>query len=83
MHVAKGATIRQYGKNVELVGEQFEVEKEELEDSPYMEDDNSQEGLQRSYPNEDLPPLIDLKDDMPPLIDLGPMGEAQVEVVGE
>jgi hypothetical protein len=40
MHVAKRATIRHYGKNVKLVREQFEVEKKELEDSPYMEDDN-------------------------------------------
>lgn len=59
IHVVKGATIRYYGKNVKLVGEQFEVEKEKLEDSPYMEDDNRQEHLQ-SYPKEDLPPLIGL-----------------------
>jgi hypothetical protein len=74
MHIAKGATIRHYGKIIKLVGEQFEVEKEELEDSPYMEDDNKQEHLQRSYPKEDLPSLIDLNDDLPPLNDLGPMG---------
>jgi hypothetical protein len=57
-----------------LVREQFELEKEELEDSPYMEDDNRQKHLQRSYPKEDLPPLTDLEDDLPPLNDLGPMG---------
>jgi len=75
MHIAKGAAIRHYRKNVKLIGEQFEVEKKELEDSPYMEDDNRQEHLQRSYSKDDLPPLIDLEDDLPPFIDLGPMGE--------